>query len=167
MARTIRSLFPCHTQDWVSDICPPAPPPPQHTHTQFPSLRVSVSCPCLLQKSPAKVHPGRRNDWLYYCFRAAACVLFPLGAREEIHSHPMFFASQVWVCEERSREAGSTCHPVIKGGDSKRMNKSVPNSDCSQIRGGLVLALWSSPLGSSFQILSRRHPLWTSFRFTS
>lgn len=47
---------------------------------------------CLLQKSPATLHHDRLNDRLHYSVLAAACVLFLLGAREEIHSHPVILS---------------------------------------------------------------------------
>lgn len=43
-------------------------------------------------KSPATLHHDRLNDRPHYSFLAAACVLFLLGAREEIHSHPMILS---------------------------------------------------------------------------
>ena len=128
MARKIQSFFPCHTQDWDSDICPP---PPKHTHSQYLSLGFSVSRACLLQKSPVKLHGGRGSDWLYYSFLAAACVLFPLGARKEIHSHPMFLASHVWVWGEGRGKQG-VGYVILLSREFRNTPKPAPNSDCSQ-----------------------------------
>lgn len=113
MGRTIRSLFSCHIMDWVSDVCLCLSP-------QFLSLCVSVSCVCLLQKSPVKLHCGRLNDRLYYLFLAAACILFPLGPKEEFHSFLPYVLCLSGLSMRGGQERNSRVyHSIIRGGRIK------------------------------------------------